>query len=571
MNDAPNYGSGMTAQSAPAPENTQSMARPLSVMRVDVPTHMEPVENNDQVSMPIVENQVVDTLFSPVDATNEKSEAPIDLDAIVREQMEAVDAGKMETVNSDKRGIDIPLSSSENINKYHQREIISNLDNISEVIRDLTSSVQVIGNSLSYFTANAKLLTEALERVAKNGDPENKDPKYLEKVLKPNCPGIVEGLANPFSNNRGKEQVIVEGTTGMAVMTALTGGMRRVILYNSGFHIVLRRLSLEQLNTFYREMAHDDYEYGKEFGMLYYLFADINIVRYIIENLLPIVIAGSNYVHWRDTDKLMQQISDQDLSVILWAMGLMMHPKGATVNFVCAEDDCGFIQSEHTDLAKLRLINQDLVNDAMLDHFRKPGLKTDAQLDEYRKATGFNRELTFVSQDGEEKTWIVQTKQASLFDKRAVGLDYIAELRKKCSLTDAAEVYQNILYNINRCFKPWIQSISLVTKDEAGKDVKFTTVNDGTEEQDKIIMMILDEFQITVPDFEKKMREYILDTKIQHICFYFPECPKCHKEPHSGYHGYVPYDPMHAFFTLALMKLLQGASIRERQNTEKNT
>ena len=38
------------------------------------------------------------------------------------------------------------------------------------------------------------------------------------------------------------------------------------------------------------------------------------------------------------------------------------------------------------------------------------------------------------------------------------------------------------------------------------------------------------------------------------------ECPKCHKEPATGYQGFIPYDPMRAFFTLALMKLLQGAS-----------
>ncbi len=90
---------------------------------------------------------------------------------------------------------------------------------------------------------------------------------------------------------------------------------------------------------------------------------------------------------------------------------------------------------------------------------------------------------------------------------------------------------------------------------------------DGTEEKDKIIFGLLDDFQQYVPDFADKMKEYILDTKIQHICFYFPECPKCHTEPKTSYQGYIPYDPMHAFFTLALMKLLQGASTHDTPNT----
>ena len=569
MNEQPNHSSMMPPQSGQNTTEVRVGQRQIPVPQGQPEQPVQPVA--EQISMPIMEAAQVSAMFDPVDATIPKKDGTIDINAILKEQTDAIDAGKNETINDDKRGVSIPLTSKEATEKFQHREILANLENIAEKIRDMTGPIQVIGAASQYFTANAALLTKALKRVAEMGDPENKNPQYLNGVLKPACPNITEGLANPFSNNRGKDEVFIEGNTGMAVMTALTGGMRRVILYNSGFHIVLRRLSLQQLNLFYRELTHEDYEFGKEFGMPYYLFADINIARYIVENLLPIVIAGSNYVHWQDTDKMMQQISDQDFAVILWAMGLMMHPKGATVNFVCAEDGCGHIHSERTDLGKLRLINQDLVNANMLDHFRRPGLKTDAQLEEFRKATGFNRELVFHSNDGEDKTWIVQTKQASLYDKIAVGSDYLAELRKACSLTNSADVHQCILYNLNRCFKPWIQSITLVTKDEEGKEIRFVTTNDSSEEKDRIITMILDDFQISVPDFIEKMKQYILDTKIQHIAFYFPECPKCHNEPRTGYHGYIPYDPMHAFFTLALMKLLQGASTQDQHSTKPNT
>ena len=562
MNEQPvNYSAVVNQPQSNSTPNSQpvTLNQPLQTptVRVNTGNHIEP--NLD-------DQGVAEQLFAPMGNTAPSEE--LNIDKIIAEQTAAIDAGKTELINTDKTPIAIPLSDKEDINKYHQREIIANLANINEVIRDMTSSVQSIGNTTQFFTANTTLLKEALQRVITRTDPEEKHPERIKELLQPSCPKVAEGLANPFSMHRGKSEVVVGGPQGMAAMEALTGGMRRVILWNSGFHILLRRLSLEQLNAFYREMNHEDYEYGKEFGMFYYLFADINIVRYIVENLLPIVIAGSNYAHWRDTEKLIQQISDQDLHVILWAMGQMLHPRGASVNFVCAEEGCGYIHNETVDLAKLRLINQDLISEEVLEYFRKSGSRTDKDLEDFRNLINLDDTLVFEVGTGlDKKIWTVHTKQANLFDKRSVGLDYLTELRKNCSLTNPTDVHMNIIYNLNRCFKPWIKSISLTVNDEDGQPKTFVNNNDGTEEMDKLIFMLLDEFQQYVPTFPDKMKQYILDTKIQHICFYFPECPKCHAEPKTGYQGYIPYDPMHAFFTLALMKLLQGASTHDTPNT----
>lgn len=565
MNEQPTNYSAVTGQPqqlqnqqpvAPATQLTQSIQTPT--VRVGSVPHQEPETT--------VVQETVEQMFAPINTTEPAKE--LDIDKIIAEQTAAIDAGKSDVINGDKTPIPIPLSEKDQMDKYYQREIIANLANINEVIRDMTSSVQSIGNTTQFFTANANLLKEALKRVVTRKDPEEKHPEHIKEALQPTCPKVAEGLANPFAMYRGKTEVVIEGPQGVAAMEALTGGMRRVILWNSGFHILLRRLNLTQLNAFYREMNHEDYEYGKEFGMFYYLFADINIVRYIVENLLPIAIAGSNYAHWKDTEKMIQQISDQDLHVILWAMGLMLHPRGASVNFVCAEEGCGYIHNETVDLSKLRLINQDLITEEMLDYFRRSGSRTDKDLEDFRKLVNLDGELKFEVGTGlDKKIWTVHTKQANLFDKRAVGLDYLSELRKQCSLTNPTDVHMNIIYNLNRCFKPWIKSISLTVPDESGNPFTAITHNDGTEEKDKIIFGLLDDFQQYVPDFADKMKEYILDTKIQHICFYFPECPKCHTEPKTSYQGYIPYDPMHAFFTLALMKLLQGASTHDTPNT----
>ena len=528
------------------------------------PVVNEVMQPTQEISSPIKPVQLDDSsdtgIFEPI--TGKAEEKTVDFDAIMDEQMANIDSGKTEMVNTDKMPISVPLSGSDALVAFQQREIIKNLNCITDVMRDMTSTIQSCNSAKETYTKNFNLLMDGLKRIVERLDNDKIDPKeHLKKVLTQRTGSISDGLANPFNKYRDKDNITLEGNTAVSVMTALTGGMRRVVLWNSGFYITLRRLPLDELNSFYQEMNHGDYEYGKEFGLFYYLFADHAIVKFIIENLLPRAICGSNYAHWNDAQKLRQQISAQDFPVILAAMGQMLHPRGANANFICAEEGCGHVHSETIDLSKLRLNNEDLINEEMREHFAKKTHVNDTDLEEYRNKAKLNKEIEFkVGKDDYEQLWQLKLKQASVFDMQMVGADYLKELAKKCDLSNETEVYNNIIYNQFRCFRPWIESVSLTQKNAEGVPKTFTIENNGTPEMDQVIFTILDDFQQNVPTFADAMKQYILDTKITHICFYFPECPKCHTEPKNSYHGYIPYDPMHAFFTLALMKLLQGAS-----------
>ena len=366
---------------------------------------------------------------------------------------------------------------------------------------------------------------------------------------------------------KDQKDVTLSGSDALMIMTSLTGGMRKLTLWHSGFHITLRSLPLDFLNRFYREINHDDYEFGREFGMFYYLYADLVIAKHVIEHLLPYAICGSSYTHWKDTKKLMTVISFQDFPVILWALGVMMHPRGANVNFICAEPDCGYVHSEFVDLSKLRLINTSMVNEAMIQHFKSHEVMTDALLEEYRKNCHLeDKPITLEYGEGLEKqTWSIMPHQPSIAEYTEAGNAYMAALRSQTSITDEDAIQYYTLYNGNKVFKPWISKLTLTVNDQDGGTKSFTVENLPTGENDEAISSILDTFQQRAPNFAQKMQDYILDTKLVHICFYFPECPKCHREPSTGYHGYIPYDPLRAFFTLALMKLLQGASTDQTQ------
>ena len=77
---------------------------------------------------------------------------------------------------------------------------------------------------------------------------------------------------------------------------------------------------------------------------------------------------------------------------------------------------------------------------------------------------------------------------------------------------------------------------------------------------------LLDEFQQNVDNFGDLIKDYILSTKITHIAFYYPECPDCHTVPATSYGGFIPYDPMNAFFSLGLTKLVRVASKQQQSN-----
>lgn len=481
-----------------------------------------------------------------------------DIDTIYKQYAEAMASTQSNPKNLDKMGISIPLSKIEDIQNYSLREFVQNQDKAREILNDMTSTLSSIRNSVDVFSEATNLLKEALEKL---GDKIKDSLQYGYK-------GVGDAKATVYAKYKGQDRVTLDGAKGRMAFNSLTGGMRKITLWNSGITVTLRNIPLDALNEYYREVNHADYEYGKEFGAFYYLFADLLISEHIINNLLPIVICSSNYIHWKDTEKLKQAIAWQDFHTLLWAMGLMMHPAGATVNFVCAEEGCGHVHSEFVDLSKLRLLNTELLNDEVLDHFKKPGWVTDEDLVEFRKKINLNKSIEFDYDDGNmPKHWKVNLKQASVFDFLTVGRDYNTELLRHYKGTDRTEVHQYNTYNIYRSFKPWIDSIEMTIKYDESNSQTFILNNDGTDDNDRTVYDILDQFQQYSKEFGDLMKDYILSTKISHIAFYFPECPKCHKEPVNGYHGYVPYDPMQAFFTLALIKLLRGTSTSESSNT----
>ena len=167
------------------------------------------------------------------------------------------------------------------------------------------------------------------------------------------------------------------------------------------------------------------------------------------------------------------------------------------------------------------------------------------------------KKIKFKFEDGVvTKEYEFTLRQCSIYEYRSVARDFNAELRKKIDVTNYEEVSSYMQFNVLRCFKPWIDSVSL--KVVRGTDNEISNISTVYEPDNpdsvKAMDAILDEINVMYPKFADMMKDYITSTQISKIAFYYPECTKCHAVPELSNEGYLAYDPMYTFFILALRK-----------------
>lgn len=563
----PVQGSSVRPQQGPA-QTVQTPVQPAAQAvppKVDTPSASG--DNTKPVEKPSVPH--TDPEFKPVDVDPTDKVPPatedllIDLSAVIEEHRKNVAQRRADVRNLDKFPLDIPLDKIQDINRTRLQELARDRDLADDKMSDVASDYSSMERCLNYFSENLDMMARAISHI--------REP--LNEVLKHTRGGVGDADATLSSRFKGKARVELSEVDSYMTMATMTGGMRRITLWNSGIHVTLRKIPLNVLNEYYKLINEKDYEYGKEFGGFYYNFADLAIKEYMIESLLPIAICTSNYAHWRNTDKLLQAISIQDFDTLVWGMACMLHPRGTSVNFTCGKPNCGHVHRIKSDLTKLRLLNTDLINDEMINHFRKSGPVTDEDLQRYKQALNLKKTLSFnINPEGDQdELWKFNLKQISLADHLDIGRDFNAELRRAVHVDNRTEVTDYTIYNLYRTFKPWLESVECTIHHDDGQDQTLVWNNTGTEESDKSMYLALDTISNEVDDFEKQMQDYIVDSRISHIAFYMPKCPKCGGVPSIGYHGYIPYDAMRNFFTLVLMKLLRRVSARNRTNSSPDT
>ena len=547
MNFNNNKNDGFAIPSAPQYEgyennyNEQRLDESVKETGVDESkAEQQPEENS-------APNQYGEMNDAPMDNDPETTaDDDVDIGELVKQTFEDV-AEKGTTKNLEKMGLSLPTAKVEKMVEVQNKEAIRNRAKLNEALEDLTSPLQTIHGSIDMLNDASDLLQTAIKKI------ENPKEVLKERRYK----GVGDGSANVFRKYGKEEPTQLTGHDAYMAFSALTGGLWKVYLWNSGITVTLRGIPMDVLNSYLRELDDEGYEYGRRFGAFYYYFSDLAIVEHIIDKILRVAICGSSYSAENNDqyfNKLLRVISWQDFHTLLWAMGAMMHPNGIKISYACGE--CGHIEEAVSDLSKLHLLNTSLINDDMVEHFRKPK-HTDTDLEAYRENLNMKKKIKFKFEDGVvTKEYEFTLRQCSIYEYRSVARDFNAELRKKIDVTNYEEVSSYMQFNVLRCFKPWIDSVSL--KVVRGTDNEISNISTVYEPDNpdsvKAMDAILDEINVMYPKFADMMKDYITSTQISKIAFYYPECTKCHAVPELSNEGYLAYDPMYTFFILALRK-----------------
>lgn len=374
-------------------------------------------------------------------------------------------------------------------------------------------------------------------------------PEHLTSRYKDTIGSGTVRARKPRYDQNGNIVELVTGEDAIRTMSFLSGGGRRVDLPNSGFYITVRNLTLRELNNYYNFVTSEYGEYGHRFGHFFFGYHDVLIKRNIINELLPVVISGSNYQGWKSKNKLLSAISLQDYDVILWAMGVLLYPEGYKITFRCPH--CHSNIEELCDLSKLYLLNADRINDNMVTYYREHARSvTDEDLVTYREISNFKREIRCTVGENE---WIFEMRQATLANYLDAAEDFNTHLKTELGNDFKDKVDEYMIFNRIRIYLPWIASVTC-EYDGIGKDGKPIRLR-RTATEPAAISRVLDNLRASSLSLERDFINYIADTKIAYIAFNMPECPRCKHKISEETNGFIPFNAEQSFFILTFKYL----------------
>jgi len=437
-----------------------------------------------------------------------------------------------ETDDSSNLSLTIPLSD---------RAVYGNtITNIIEQYKDDPESLnKLISNPNSYFNkiSNAYNALNA-DQIFKQKAVNYVDSKDFAQNLTEFKAKTWSGLD---STKIKHENGYIKGETAALLITSKIRGIKRVPLLNSGFYIHIRPFTNYELNEFVNSLYAESAEYGKMFGMHYYLFSDLFVKKFIMDRL-PDIVVKSNLEGWKQKNVLLNNIAFPDYNVILWAVASLMYKEGVKYTQVCGKPDCQFTEEVVINLNNLIYNNYKIITEKNAHSLMIKGNDIKPhELKEYRKLLSFDVPNT-IEQDG----FRFILKIPSLNEYITFADMFYNELIKKCQVTDEIEVQDFLKYNFYCHYAPWIEEIQILDEDN---NVSLK-INDSAT-----IMDSLSKFEFEGTEFNDKMQDFILKTQVSHIAFNYTACPKCETVPKDVKGGFIAYDIQSAFFTMSVMKL----------------
>lgn len=362
--------------------------------------------------------------------------------------------------------------------------------------------------------------------------------KHLVNSIEEMCDKVI----NKRPNTDGKAKELI-GREAQLNIYARTYGLIKVYLPNSGFYVILRAMTMEEMQMFYSTVDLDAQEYGRMLGGFFYLLEDFYIKQKFME-LLPSIIVDSNLINWSRSNVLANSISIQDYDVLLWACCVLKYKEGIEIDLICTNMECKHISNDvKVDLMKVKYyIEENIPKEARELLLSKDPIKS-SKLEVYRNDT---LDLTDKFQIEDKMYHLrVPTMHEYLIHGETILANMSSLVRDKMDIKNK-DTQTAIILNAYKMYTPWIDAVDDL--DENGKRESWTR-------DQKAIHTLLESSMHESTDIDEKIKQFIIKSKLTHICYTGMECPVCHKKPGMSVTDFLPMDVQSFFFFLCCRQL----------------
>lgn len=344
---------------------------------------------------------------------------------------------------------------------------------------------------------------------------------------------------------------VLRGKDARVAVIARLRGVRRALLMNSGFYVVVRPLTLIELNEFISSVKDEAKEFGRTLGGHFYLFADVFCKAKFME-LFVSCVEDSNLIDYDREGVLMENISLHDFDTCVWALTSLMYRDGCPVDIYCTDPKCKHVDTDQLiDLNKVRYNNFNIMTKDAIAYMGK--MMTDnskVTVDQVKKYRNDYLKFDKIVTSNNVRYELQVPMMGKFLD---IGSTLVSKMLASIQGSDYSihndEVSSALALSIYRMYTPWIKQANYLNPDG--------TIQFVTDDLEAIMDMTeADHIEHNEFDINVSIEDYIAETKISYLCTTTLECPTCHKKPTGAIDDFLPLDMLRYFFFLACQQLM---------------
>jgi len=354
--------------------------------------------------------------------------------------------------------------------------------------------------------------------------------------------------------NRGEVQPREEGSAplklsgqqGESFLLNKLRGLCRVPFYNSGFWVVIKSISLYELNAFFESVDLDEKVFGRILGGHYYHMYDFRIKQAFID-LMAAHIVDSSLKDFDKSKVFEKALTLPDYNALVAAANFMLYREGIELDMVCVHEDCRHVETVNIDLAQIRYNDHSLMTSKHIATVNEAEARslTLNDLKEYRDTLVIEKRIF-----SEKNPTVVTCETPTMYKYFDIGNKMTTKLISGLHTDNIHD--RRFAQHMNGLavyiYLPWIEKIEM--------DIG-STFQSETDKQDMLTIIIEDLIVGNDPILAKIQKEFINKAAISYFCYPGVKCKGCGRTSEDIKSDYYPADVQTLFFYLSSRTLLK--------------